>query len=166
MKYKTIVRSYHFYFKNWLDDILSIIILVNKFLLDFLYYVRVAQSCPTLCDPVDYKDHGILQARILEWVACPFSGGSSQRRHQTQVSCIADGFFTRWATREALSVLKKKESEVAQLCPTLCSPMDCSLSGSCVHGIFQARILEWVAISFSRIYILWAFLNICMYIFI
>ena len=42
------------------------------------------------------------------------------------------------------------KSEVAQSCPTLCDPMDCSLPGSSVHGIFQARILEWVAISFSR----------------
>ena len=42
------------------------------------------------------------------------------------------------------------ESEVTQSCPTLCDPMDCSLPGSSVHGIFQARILEWVAISFSR----------------
>ena len=42
------------------------------------------------------------------------------------------------------------ESEVAQLCPTLCDPMDCSLSGSSVHGIFQARLLEWIATSFSR----------------
>ena len=41
-------------------------------------------------------------------------------------------------------------SEVAQLCPTLCNPMDCSLPGFSVHGIFQARVLEWVAISFSR----------------
>ena len=39
---------------------------------------------------------------------------------------------------------KKKESEVAQSCPTLCGPMDCSLPGSSVHGIFQARVLEWV----------------------
>ena len=45
---------------------------------------------------------------------------------------------------------RKKESEVTQLCPTLCDPMDCSLPGSSVHGIFQARELEWVAISFSR----------------
>ena len=44
----------------------------------------------------------------------------------------------------------KSESEVAQLCPTLCDPMDCSLPGSSVHRIFQARVLEWVAISFSR----------------
>ena len=42
------------------------------------------------------------------------------------------------------------ESEVAQSCPTLCDSMDCSLSGSSVHGIFQARVLEWIAISFSR----------------
>ena len=51
------------------------------------------------------------------------------------------------------SVMPKQlesESEVTQLCPTLCDPMDCSLSGSSIHGIFQARILEWVAISFSR----------------
>ena len=44
----------------------------------------------------------------------------------------------------------ESESEVTQSCPTLCNPMDCSLPGSLVHGIFQARILEWVAISFSR----------------
>ena len=51
--------------------------------------------------------------------------------------------------KEALTNLKN-ESEVIQSCPTLCDPMNCSLSGSSVHGIFQARILEWVAISFSR----------------
>ena len=45
---------------------------------------------------------------------------------------------------------RKKESEVAQSCPTLCNPMDYSPLGSSVHGIFQARILEWVSISFSR----------------
>ena len=44
----------------------------------------------------------------------------------------------------------EKKSEVAQLCLTLCNPMDCSIPGSSVHGIFQARVLEWVAISFSR----------------
>ena len=45
--------------------------------------------------------HGILQARILEWVAIPLSRGFSQPADQTQVSCIAGGFFTIWATREA-----------------------------------------------------------------
>ena len=47
-----------------------------------------------------YTVHGILQARILEWVAFPFSRGSSQPRDQTRVSCIAGRFFTSWATRE------------------------------------------------------------------
>ena len=46
---------------------------------------------------------------------------------------------------------RKKESEVAQLCPTLCDPMDCSLRGSSIHGIFQERVQEWVAISFPRV---------------
>ena len=44
---------------------------------------------------------------------------------------------------------EKSESEVAQLCPTLSDPMDCSLPGSSVHGIFQARVLEWGAIALS-----------------
>ena len=43
----------------------------------------------------------------------------------------------------------KSESEVAQSCPTLCDPMDCNLPGSSIHGIFQARVLEWGAIAFS-----------------
>ena len=50
---------------------------------------------PTLCDPKDYTVHGILQARILEWVAFPFSRGSSQTRDQTRGSCIAGRFFTK-----------------------------------------------------------------------
>ena len=66
----------------------------------------VAQSCPALCDliycsPPGSSVHGILQARVLEWAAIPFSRGSSQPRDWTQVSCIAGGFFTLWATREA-----------------------------------------------------------------
>ena len=56
--------------------------------------VKVAQSCPTLCNTMDYAVHGILQARILEWVAVPFSRGSSQPRDQTQVSSIAGRFFS------------------------------------------------------------------------
>ena len=49
--------------------------------------------CLTLCDPVDYTAHGILQARIVEWVDFAFSRGSSQPRDRTQVSCIAGEFF-------------------------------------------------------------------------
>ena len=56
--------------------------------------MKVVQSCLTLCNPMDYTAHGILQARILEWVAFPFSRGSSQPRDQTQVSHIAVVFFT------------------------------------------------------------------------
>ena len=55
---------------------------------------HVVHSCPTLCDPMDYTVHGILQARMLEWVAFPFSRGSSQLRNRNQVSCTADGFCT------------------------------------------------------------------------
>ena len=55
---------------------------------------------------MDYTVHGILQARILEWVAFPFSKGSSQPRDQTQVSCTAGGFFTSWAIEEAWLFLK------------------------------------------------------------
>ena len=57
-------------------------------------FSSVAQSCPTLCHPMDYIVHGIFQARILEWAAIPFSRGSSQSRDRNQVSCIAGRFFT------------------------------------------------------------------------
>ena len=70
----------------------------------------VAQSCLTLCDPMDCSPPGssvcgILQARILEWVAMSSSRGSPQPKDQTQVPCIAGGFFAVWATREALGSL-------------------------------------------------------------
>ena len=68
--------------------------------------VEFAQLCPTLCDPMDYMVHEILQARILEWVAFPFSGGSLQPRDRTQVFCIAGRFFTNWAIWEALGLQK------------------------------------------------------------
>ena len=56
--------------------------------------VKVAQLCLTLCNSVDYTAHGIIQARILEWGAFPFSRGSSQLRDHTWVSFIAGGIFT------------------------------------------------------------------------
>ena len=57
----------------------------------------------------------------------------------------------KWLSDKALQIAEKRsESEAAQLCLTLCNPMDCSLPGSSIYGLFQARILEWVAISFSR----------------
>ena len=74
----------------------------------------VAHSCLTLCNPMDYSlqaplSMGILQARILEWVAISSSRESSQPRDRTQVSHIARGFFTTWATRETLYVLGSRK---------------------------------------------------------
>ena len=70
-------------------------------------YKLVAWSCPTLCNSMDCNPpgssvHGILQATVLEWVAISFSRGSSQPRGRTPIPCIADRFFTIWATGEAL----------------------------------------------------------------
>ena len=69
--------------------------------------VKVTQLCPTLWNPIDYTFHGILQARILEWVAFPFFRGSSQPRNQTQGSCIIGGSFTSGATRGAHFLIKR-----------------------------------------------------------
>ena len=63
--------------------------------------------------PMDHMDHGILQARILEWVAIPFSRGSSQPRDRTQVSHTAGGFFTSWMTGESL--LKGKQMQTHRI---------------------------------------------------
>ena len=99
--------------------------------------------------------------RILEWVAYPFSRGSSWPRNWTWVSCIPGKFFTSWAFREAL--FKNKLRHVThgrntmclymlllQLCLTLWDLMDCSPWGFSVCGILQARILEWIVIPFLQ----------------
>ena len=75
-----------------------------------MYMCLVTQSCPTLCGPKDYRlpglsIHQIFQARILEWVDMPSSGGASQPRDRTWVSRIVGRFFTIWATREAHNVI-------------------------------------------------------------
>ena len=102
----------------------------------------VIQWCPTLWDPMDCSPpgssvHGILQASILEWVAIP-SSRDSQPRDWTQISHIAGGFFTLWATREALIIYILQQlfhfivvrfSSVTQSCSTLCDPMNCSTPG-------------------------------------
>ena len=73
--------------------------------------VLVTQSCPTLCDPMNcslpgFSVYGNLQARILEWIAIPFSRGSSWPRDQTLVSWIADRFFTIWATGKSFIIAR------------------------------------------------------------
>ena len=82
------------------------------------------QSCPTLGDPID---------------GSPLGSPWDSPGRNTGVGC-----------HFLLQRMKvKSESEVAQSCPTLSDPMDCSLPGSSVHGIFQARVLEWGATAFS-----------------
>ena len=83
----------------------------------------------------------------------------SVRPHRQQLTRLlhprdSPGKNTGVACHFLLQCMKvKRESEVSQSCLTLSDPMDCSLPGSSVHGIFQARVLEWVAISFSYIYL-------------
>ena len=121
-------------------------------------HAKSLQLYQTLCDPMDYSPpgspvHGILQARILEWVAMPSSRGSSQPRDQTHISNISctGRFFTTSATWEALNpTAAAAAAKSLQSCPTLCDPIDGSPPGSSVPGILQARTLEWVAISCSN----------------
>ena len=153
------------------------------------------------CSPPGSCVHGILQARILEWLPCSPPGDLPNPEIEPaslMSPALAGGFFTTSTTWEApkegtavaaakslqscptlqphrrqptrlsrpwdspgknsgvgchflLQCMKvKSESAVAQSCLTLHDPMDCSLPGSSVHGIFQARVLEWSAIAFSE----------------
>ena len=114
-------------------------------------HANLLQSCRTLFDPTHHKPQGplfmgILQTRILEWVALLSSKGSSWPRDQTHIS-----YLLHWQAGFLPTELSGKGRKWSRsVFPTLCDRMDCSLPGSSVHGIFQARILEWVAISFSR----------------
>ena len=85
---------------------------IHKFANLFIFFMKkvvlVTQLCLTLCDPLSLPGssvHGILQARILEWVAVLFFRGSSQPRDWTWVSCIARRLFTIWVIREALKLM-------------------------------------------------------------
>ena len=113
----------------------------------------VTQSYPTLLDPMDCSQpgssvHGLLQARILEQVTSPFSRESSWSRDRTRIYCIAGRFFTVWAT--VLRVYYGWRWFSRSVVSDSCNCMDCNPPDSSIHGISQARILEWVAISFSR----------------
>ena len=132
------------------------------------------QSCPTLWDPIGgsppgFPVPGILQARTLEWFAISFSNAwkwkwkgsrsvvsDSVRPHRQKPTRLprpwdSPGKNTGVGCHFLLHCGKvKSESEVTQSRPTRSNPMDCSLPGSSVHGIFQARVLEWGAIAFSE----------------
>ena len=123
------------------------------------------QSCPTLCDPMDcsppgFSVHGILQARTLEWVAISFSNAWMWKVKVKLLSRVRL-LVTPWTTayqappsmgfsgQQYWSGVPLPSPKTAQLCSTLCNPVDYSPPGSSVHGIFQARTLEWDAIPFS-----------------
>ena len=141
----------------------------SKFASKNRYFTYVAaagakslQSCPTLRDPIDgnplgFPVPGILQARVLEWVAIAFSLhmlllllscfslSDSVRPHRlqaTRLPCLWDspGKNTRVGCHFLQCMKVKSESEVTQSCLTPRDPMDCSLPGSSIHGIFQARV--------------------------
>ena len=133
------------------------------------------QSFPTLCDPIDSSPpgssvSGILQARILEWVAISFSSKAGDlssilglgrspgvgNGNPLQDPCLENSMNreTWWATVHTATESDMTEHReyvhvCGSVCLTLCDPMNYSLPGS-VHEILQARILEWVAISYSR----------------
>ena len=100
--------------------------LVSRLLTSLVLTAKSLQSCSTLCGPTDGSPPG-----------SPHHWDSPGKN--TGVGC-----------HFLLQCMKvKSESEVAQLCPTLSEPMDCSLPGSSIHGIFQERVLDWGAIAFS-----------------
>ena len=116
--------------------------------------VLVALLCPAVCVSMDCSPpassvHGILQARILEWVAILNTTNPDcvtfSKTNDLMKSLIIN------SQKLCLSCIKRSCCccLVAQSCPTLCNPMDCRPPGSSVPGILQARILEWVAVSFS-----------------
>ena len=101
-------------------------------------FILNCQEVPSQCS-MDYRVHGVLPARILEWVAFPFSRGSSQPIDQTQVSRIASRFFTSWASREP------KKSELSSL--------------SFLQQIFPTQELNWCLCSCriaGRLFTSWA----------
>ena len=103
------------------------LLLGRKVMTNLAAAAKLLQSCPTLCDPIDQQPNRL-----------PHPWNSPGKN--TGVGC-----------HFLLQCMKvKSDSEVAQSCPTLGDPMDCSLPGSSIHGIFQARVLEWGAIAFSN----------------
>ena len=117
---------------------------------------EVAQSCPTLCDPMDcslprFSVHGIFPGKntgvgchfLLQRIFPTQRSNPGLLHYRQMLYCLSyQGSPTQLYAAAAAKSL--------QSCPTLCNPMDCSLPGYSFHGIFQAIVLEWVAISFSR----------------
>ena len=132
---------------------------------------EVAQSCPTLSDPTDCSlrgssVYGIFQARVLEWGAIAFSAPTVYRGSNFSASCQYLSSFVVLKLKRVCFYRNFKLPGVKftklfwlsrstcflhiPACLTLFYPLDCSCPGSSVHRILQARIVEWVAIPFSR----------------
>ena len=96
------------------------------------------------CDPMDCSlpissVHGIFHVRMLEWIAVPFSRGSSRPRDRTQVSCIAGRFFTIWATREAWFGSLGVDAYTWKRCPAGMCPLGWGHSEAAVWGLGRGR---------------------------
>ena len=102
---------------------------------------KVTQSCPILCNPMDYTVHGIVQARILEWVAFPFSSGSFQPKNRTRVSCITTNcgkslkrweYQTTWSASWEICMQVKKQ----QLRPDMEQPIGSKLGKEYIKAVY------------------------------
>ena len=121
-------------------------------------HAKLLQLCPTLCDPMDCSPpdssvQGILQVRILEWIAIPSSRGSSQNRSNPCLLCLLHwqaGSLPLAPPGKPRYMYAAAAAKSLQSCPTLCDPIDGSPPGSPVPGILQARILEGIAMPSSR----------------
>ena len=142
--------SSSFSFHGCISDSDTEIVLVARCVRLFVTLWTVAHQAPL--------SMGILQARILEWVAIPFSRGSSQPRDRTlSPSLKADSLLseppgntlTCLPLKRALVLYCSAAAKLLQSCSILYNPIDVSPPGSTVLGILQARTLEWVAIPFS-----------------
>ena len=111
-----------------------------------LWYLNVSDSYPFLALLLLLSHFSRVRLCVTPWTAAhqaPLSLGFSRQEHWSGCQFL-------------LQCMKvKSESEVAQSCPTLRDPMDCSLPGSSIHGIFQARVREWGAVAFSIVLALW-----------
>ena len=111
-------------------------------------FSSVAQSCPTLCDPMNHRTPGLpVHHQLPEFT-------------QTHVHQVSDAIEPSHPLSSPSAPAPNPSQHQSlfqwvnsshQSCPTLSNPMDCSLPGSCIHGIFQARVLEWGAIAFYSI---------------
>ena len=139
-------------------------------------YLLYTQSHQTLCHPMDSSTsgssvHGILQVRILEWVAIPFSRGSSQPRNWTGVSYIAGGYFPAWATREAPLVTNSSTSFSLTLSFTVYKfqvkpcwwPLGCLLFFTVAKNVVVNGLVHRVLHTFRTISVCFFYLEVCFF---